>query len=91
MQQRMNRMLTLAIAGAFVDIFVSATSSKVTVDANGAAHDSADEKAKQHADYPQLPLRLAAEYKFGQHINLSYPGLQLGMLHSELNPTSFVY
>ena len=70
--RRAERLLMLA----FSIVNLCTASSEITVQPNGA---TGGMEPMLHPDYPQLPLSLAAEYKHGVPINLSYPGLQLGV------------
>ena len=72
--RRAERLLMLALAGVNL---CAARSSEITVQPNG---ETGGTEPKLHPDYPQMPLSLAAQYKHGVPINLSYPGLQLGVL-----------
>ena len=51
----------------------------VEVEASGAPRSGPHEEnvVQLHPRYPQMPLALAGEYKYGPPINLEYPGLQL--------------
>ena len=78
MVRRAERVLMLALMAAWN---MCTASSEITVQPNG---ETSAMDPMLHPDYPQMPLSLAAEYKYGVPINLSYPGLQLGMPHSSL-------